>query len=365
MEKLRIIKSSFCRFSLYFGVVLCIYLLRGGRKANVSRYISQHSSADVIGAEGRGNESGVEAKEPSFNLSSYEVKFDKGLLSDIDFVKTHCRSKMKLAVPATNPTSKKENSSAKICLHSANYSTLVSDNLRIYGLWEQSRQKRLFKYMMKFTPNAVFVDGGAMLGVYSISAARAGFKVIAFEPFEENRRLLMTSLAINNLTNLVTVFSTGLWSGHKCLNSTEGDLKVQSSMMVRQYTCNPSQQTNAMVGATLNDLVPILRNLNRQQAVIKLDIEGSESRVLLAAREFFIAIEVPLIQMEFGMLYKMHLHNYPNSPPINQLLEFMKEMGYEACEFQKRTEMTLRSLSNRKISRWPWDIIWSKPSCVN
>ena len=63
MEKLRIIKSSFCRFSLYFGVVLCIYLLRGGRKANVSRYISQHSSADVIGAEGRGNESGVEGEK--------------------------------------------------------------------------------------------------------------------------------------------------------------------------------------------------------------------------------------------------------------------------------------------------------------
>ena len=63
MEKLRIIKSSFCRFSLYFGVVLCIYLLRGGRKANVSRYISQYSSADVIGAEGRANESGVEGEK--------------------------------------------------------------------------------------------------------------------------------------------------------------------------------------------------------------------------------------------------------------------------------------------------------------
>ena len=52
--------------------------------------------------------------------------------------------------------------------------------------------------------------------------------------------------------------------------------------------------------ATLDDLLPIFTKLGLEEALIKMDCEGSEPRVILGGLNFLKAIRVPVIAMEFA-----------------------------------------------------------------
>ena len=70
-------------------------------------------------------------------------------------------------------------------------------------------------------PNAVFIDVEGHIGVYSISTAKLRQKVLTFEPTAETLKFLTHSIALNNLTNPIHLFSGSYGRGKHMCNITK------------------------------------------------------------------------------------------------------------------------------------------------
>ena len=122
-------------------------------------------------------------------------------------------------------------------------------------------------------PGRVIVDVGANLGNHTIYWAKAGRRVIAFEPNPLTRSALLESVRLNNLHDLVDVRSvalgarTGTGTLHSLLAGNQGAVAVEP---------------------TVGGEIPVVRldDLALPHfSVIKIDVEGSEESVVLGARE--------------------------------------------------------------------------------
>lgn len=122
-------------------------------------------------------------------------------------------------------------------------------------------------------PGRVIVDVGANLGNHTIYWAKAGRRVIAFEPNLLTRSALLESVRLNNLHDRVDVRSvalgarTGTGTLHSLLAGNQGAVAVEP---------------------TVDGEIPVVRldDLALPHfSVIKIDVEGSEESVILGARE--------------------------------------------------------------------------------
>ena len=85
------------------------------------------------------------------------------------------------------------------------------------GNYEDGLQKKFFKDVFPKFPNAAFVDIGANIGVYTISAGVLGGKVFAVEPMPETLKSLSQSVAVNSLLDRVSVYPYGLMDKKSCV----------------------------------------------------------------------------------------------------------------------------------------------------
>jgi FkbM family methyltransferase len=122
-------------------------------------------------------------------------------------------------------------------------------------------------------PGCVIVDVGANLGNHTIYWAKAGRRVIAFEPNALTRSALLESVRLNDLHGLVDVRSVAL--GAKAGTGTLQTLLVGNQGAV---AVEPADDGEIQV-VRLDDLA-----LPRF-SVMKIDVEGFEESVILGARE--------------------------------------------------------------------------------
>ena len=85
------------------------------------------------------------------------------------------------------------------------------------GNYETDLQKKFFKDVFPKFPNAAFMDIGANIGAYTISAGILGRNVFAFEPMPETLKSLSHSLALNHLLDRVVVYPYGLLDINCCV----------------------------------------------------------------------------------------------------------------------------------------------------
>ena len=122
-------------------------------------------------------------------------------------------------------------------------------------------------------PECVIVDVGANLGNHTIYWAKAGRRVVAFEPNPLTRSALLESVRLNNLQGLVDVRSvalgakTGTGTLHTLLAGNQGAVAVEQA-----------------VGGDI-EVVRLDDLALPHFSVIKIDVEGSEESVILGARE--------------------------------------------------------------------------------
>lgn len=125
---------------------------------------------------------------------------------------------------------------------------------------------------------AVVLDIGAHNGRYSIPLARrvgpAG-QVIAVEPFAGNVVKMQQNLALNTITNVVTI-PAACWSEQALLPLVDG----QQSTLFYVDTSNPGRLN--VPGVPVDELT---RRLQLQHVdALKIDVEGAELEVLRGAR---------------------------------------------------------------------------------
>jgi len=119
-----------------------------------------------------------------------------------------------------------------------------------------------------------FVDVGANIGSFSVlSAAVCGCKTTAIEPIQDSFELLLKNIELNQVKNKVTPLNIGMSDKAGRLNFTNAD-----------------GQNNKVADLEDNNSISIITNTldnvcRRVPTLLKIDVEGFETKVLQGARE--------------------------------------------------------------------------------
>jgi FkbM family methyltransferase len=178
--------------------------------------------------------------------------------------------------------------------------------------------------------NGALLDVGANLGIYSLSAAAAGFKSYAFEPLQHNGELLAASITLNKFASRVHLFTNALsnmdtWS---CIASTnaltdQGNGQLQTASDRR---CVDTGSERIRVNR-LDTIVARSRALHESMcsvSVVKLDTEGTEAWALRGAETIFSDCPPCLVMFE----HKPSLRAQVGSNDTDPFAMLVKRLGY-------------------------------------
>lgn len=158
---------------------------------------------------------------------------------------------------------------------------------RVDSLFE--KEPVTIKWIAGFSPQDVFVDVGANVGMYTVWAAKTrGVKVFAFEPEAQNYSLLNRNIVLNDIGDRVRAYCLGLsdQAGYSELHLSE--LKaggschsLGESVDFRHQPMRPAYSQGS-VAARLDDLVAA--GTVPLPTHIKVDVDGFEPKVIAGAR---------------------------------------------------------------------------------
>jgi FkbM family methyltransferase len=149
-------------------------------------------------------------------------------------------------------------------------------------------------------PGDIYVDIGANIGLFTLLAAdRVGTagKVFAFEPVSRTYRRLVENIGLNGFRH---VFPRRLAisdsSGELIITASGGGFDAWSSFG-RPYM--GEEETREAVPSTSWDDFAAEQDLIGKVTMMKLDVEGWESRVVLGARTTLSRDDAPTLYVEF------------------------------------------------------------------
>jgi FkbM family methyltransferase len=156
------------------------------------------------------------------------------------------------------------------------------------GLMEYADMAFLLHFLRE---SDLFVDIGSNIGTYSILAsAEIGAKSIAVEPIPSTFRLLEDNLQINGLNGKVKALNMGL-------SSTIGSLKFTKSLdSVNHVATNTDIDLIEVSVDTLDNI--LLPDMSPH--ILKIDVEGFETEVLLGAKKTLNDINLKAIIIELN-----------------------------------------------------------------
>lgn len=157
----------------------------------------------------------------------------------------------------------------------------VSGRIREHHIWEPYETELVVNLLQ---PGDVFLDIGANIGYYTVLASAlvgSGGAVIAYEPDEDNFRLLRENLALNRAVNVIAVqaaVSDYDGSGYLYLSpDNKGDHRFYDSGDGRRRSGTP------VINAGRH-LRPVTGRVN----FIKIDTQGSEYRILNSLKDIVL-----------------------------------------------------------------------------
>ena len=192
--------------------------------------------------------------------------------------------------------------------------SVVSHSLKIYGEWAENELDFLRKII---TPGMNVLDVGAFIGTHTLAfSAFVGQqgKVYSFEPRKEIYAVLLENISLNNLKNVIP--------SNIGLAEKEGILYLES-LDISQNTNFGSLAIDSDMSSSTNYTYPVniftIDHLNIEKIdLIKLDVEGMESRVLDGSIAIILR-DQPIIFCECN-----------SAIAGGEILEFCKSVEYEA-----------------------------------
>ena len=97
----------------------------------------------------------------------------------------------------------------------------------------------------------------------------------------------------------------------------------------------------------LADQLPLIYMFKRPLGIMKIDIEGYETRAFQEADVLFDRVDFCFIFMEWALVQRNS-----SASQINAMFHFMHTRDFEAYAGEK--------LENDNWKKWPWDIVWVK-----
>jgi FkbM family methyltransferase len=170
-------------------------------------------------------------------------------------------------------------------------------------------------------PGSTVVDGGAHIGLFTVSMARAvggGGSVLAFEPTPRTRAVLARTVALNDLGASVSVRPEALaaGTGRTTLHVGPTEGSNSNSVIARAGGAGSTEEVPTLA---LDDLLP---TLTAKVSCIKLDIEGAELDALRGA-EALLRAHGPALCIE---VHPRMLREGGREP--RQLRELLLDHGY-------------------------------------
>ena len=265
---------------------------------------------------------------------------------DAEYMKNYCNHNLHISDWLPNRP-------AKICL--VPWDTRIILHLRESGNFEGALQKYLFNEIFPKYPKAAFVDIGANIGVYTVSAAALGRRVFAFEPMEDTFKAFSHSVLINDVSDSVFAFNYALEDKETCykpefLTGNPGATKIIKS------NCSKINDSFVIKAGKLDQLLTLFEELQIKQAIIKMDVEGSEANVVAGGRKFLEQIDIPYIQMEMEHTRKF-LGN-PRTPEKEKLVIDM--LNILSGKYVPTPSFGLQQLELKNAADWPFNIAWRR-----
>lgn len=207
----------------------------------------------------------------------------------------------------------------------------VSDSISGSGAWEGIQVSKLIKSLnyygekKKLNKNEIAVlDIGANVGWYSFYLANAGYELFSFEVSHINGYIIKKNFCLNQ-TLKITLINKGIGlEEEKCFlhhpSNNIGNAVVLCGEN-RNIAVKKENLTEEVEFTKLSNYYSFLSKKNL--ALIKLDVEGSEGKVIESGIEFISKYKVPFLFVEFRNDYLKLQGTDPK-----EFLEMFEKNGY-------------------------------------
>lgn len=214
----------------------------------------------------------------------------------------------------------------KFCIRPGSYDLYVLGEV----FWEQVYAPRMAQVN---APEVVF-DLGANIGAFSVWAARRWNpgKIIAVEMETDNFNLLQENIRLNGLENKVIPLNVCVWDE----NGHVGIKKHPINHGMHQVS--PDAKEGVVPAYTMERLFDLLKV--SKVDILKMDIEGTEERILLEKNEALFADGVGILLAE--------LHP-TRGVRVERIVEILERIGFEVTIRKQwlRTTVLLEAVNIR------------------
>ena len=244
-----------------------------------------------------------------------------------------------------------------ICVYDTKKDIYVSGAFReSTSIWEEEGVTRILRVLLRY-PHLDFIDIGANIGTYTMYAAALGRFVLSIECFGPNVDRLHRAVQLANVGNRIALIHNALYTksgeyltlSNDALNVGGQELDAAMKPNISKPLSQNQSLSNPYVVKTIqfNDLLPVLRERGFRGAIMKVDIEGSESFVVEAGSQIFDSFDIPMVQIEW-----LKVRDFPKR--VNILIDFFVKRNYEPRTFQ------CQLLAMNEVAKWPNDFCWTK-----
>ena len=173
------------------------------------------------------------------------------------------------------------------------------------GSWETNETNNLLSLLDYYSRkknierNDIYVlDIGANIGWYTFILGNKGYNIISFEPSTTNYYILNKNYCLNNNTNIILI--------NKGLDIEETNISIYHPLINigNAISSNDAHNSNIknyikeeIILTKLENYIPYL--VNKNLALMKLDIEGSEGKAIESGKELITKYHIPFIFMEW------------------------------------------------------------------
>ena len=233
----------------------------------------------------------------------------------------------------------------------------VSNFIRRIHSWERAHTQKVLKALEYYSKkkniennNIYLLDIGSNIGWYTYYLGKYGYQILSFEPNTLNSYILYKNYCINKDVN-VTIINKGLDVEDK-ICSIKTDSSNKGDGMI--YCENREKNLNDFNGEIFNgiEITKLSRYYkylsNKNLAFIKIDVEGSEGKVIEGGKELITNYHVPFIMTEFEeKLFKVH------RTEALEFLQFFIDNGYKISVkdfFSKNYKSPMEIVKNKRYN---------------
>jgi FkbM family methyltransferase len=200
-----------------------------------------------------------------------------------------------------------------------------------------SEKRELTDLLNEIGADDVFLDVGANTGLYTLFAAKrcSNAKVVAFEPYPPNMRLLKRDIERNELENVDTwEVALSDSAGTVEFDQPEQEDVGYGSGSIESEPGNPNS-TVEVAAKTGDELIS--DGEVPTPSIVKIDVEGAEPLVVEGMKD---ALSTPECRLVYCEIHRSDVEYRPSIGDFGMTLPDMKarfeELGFEVEELQTR-----------------------------